>query len=73
MPESAHGIPKLNKQESRGVNVSSAITELNSSSGKISTNAATASELTREMQEQSEAGVAALNDNIKSIEHLSLK
>ncbi|GHE89885.1 methyl-accepting chemotaxis protein [Thalassotalea profundi] len=67
-----HGISMAEQQLSRGVNVSSAITELNSSSSEISTNAATASELTRAMQEQSEAGMTALNDNIKSIEHLSL-
>lgn len=67
-----HGIAMAEQQLSRGVNVSSAITELNSSSNEISTNAATASELTKAMQAQSQEGMAALNENIKSIEHLSL-
>ncbi|MEW6990574.1 methyl-accepting chemotaxis protein [Colwelliaceae bacterium 6441] len=66
-----HGIEMAEQQLSRGTNVSSAITELNSSSYEISTNAATASELTSAMQEKSQEGMSALNDNIESIQHLS--
>nr|WP_241242427.1 methyl-accepting chemotaxis protein [Thalassotalea sp. G2M2-11] len=70
--QSAHaGIEMADQQLSRGTNVSSAITELNSSSDEISVNAANASELTSAMQTQSQEGMSALNDNISSIEQLS--
>lgn len=66
-----HGISMAEQQLNRSANVSSAITELSNSSNEISTNAATASELTRAMQDQSQAGMNALKDNIESIQHLS--
>ncbi|MDG1751849.1 MAG: methyl-accepting chemotaxis protein [Thalassotalea sp.] len=66
-----HGIEMTEQQLSRGTNVSNAVAKLNSSSDVISSNAATASELTSSMQEQSQAGMQALNDNIESIHHLS--
>ncbi len=65
------GIEMAEQQLGRGTNVSSAITELNSSSDEISLNAANASELTSAMQAQSQQGMSALNDNIASIEQLS--
>ncbi len=69
---SAHnGIAMAEQQLSRGSNVSSAITELNSSSDEISMNAANASELTSAMQAQSEEGMSALNENILAIQQLS--
>lgn len=69
---SAHnGIEMAEQQLSRGSNVSSAITELNSSSDEISMNAANASELTSAMQAQSEEGMSALNENILAIQQLS--
>lgn len=66
-----HGIEMTEQQLNRGTNVSNAVTKLNSSSDVISSNATTASELTSSMQEQSQAGMQALNDNIESIHHLS--
>jgi len=70
--ESAHvGIEMAEQQLTRGNNVSGAITELNNSSQEISTNAYNASELTSAMQEQSEQGMLALNENIESINELS--
>ncbi len=70
--QSAHsGIEMAEQQLSRGTNVSSAITELNSSSDEISVNAANASELTSAMQNQSQQGMSALNANIESIQQLS--
>ncbi|WP_448565053.1 methyl-accepting chemotaxis protein [Thalassotalea ganghwensis] len=70
--ESAHlGIEMAQQQLSRGSNVSGAINELNSSSQEISSNAVTASELTSAMQVQSNEGVSALNENIRSIGQLS--
>lgn len=68
---SQFGIEMADQQLNRGSSVSTAVTELNSSSQEISTNAITASDLTSVMQEQSNAGMQALNDNIQSIEHLS--
>jgi methyl-accepting chemotaxis protein len=65
------GIDMAEQQLNRGGSVSSAVTELNNSSQEISTNAVTASDLTSGMQAQSSEGLAALNDNIQSIEHLS--
>jgi methyl-accepting chemotaxis protein len=70
--QSSHvGIDMSEQQLNRGGSVSSAVTELNNSSQKISTNAVTASDLSSGMQAQSNEGLAALNDNIQSIEHLS--
>jgi len=70
--KSAHdGIDMAEQQLSRGDSLSSAITELNSSSDEISTNAANASELTSAMQTQSHEGMQALNANIDSIKQLS--
>ncbi|MDT0603837.1 methyl-accepting chemotaxis protein [Thalassotalea castellviae] len=66
-----HGIEMTEQQLSRGSNVSNAITQLNNASGIISCNATKASELTSSMQDQSQAGMLALNDNIESIHHLS--
>ncbi len=65
------GIDMADQQLNRGSSVSSAVTELNNSSQKISSNAVTASDLTSGMQAQSNEGLAALSDNIQSIEHLS--
>jgi len=70
--QSAHlGIDMAEQQLNRGNSVSSAVTELNNSSEEISMNAAKASESTSAMQAQSEEGMAALNQNIDSIHHLS--
>jgi len=70
--DSAHlGIKMAEQQLSRGNNVSGAINELNNSSQEISTNAYNASELTSAMQNQSEQGMSALNENIESIKQLS--
>lgn len=69
---SAHfGIEMAQQQLSRGTNVSSAMTELNSSSGEISINAGNASELATAMRQQSQQGMEALNENIRSIQTLS--
>ncbi|GHF88462.1 methyl-accepting chemotaxis protein [Thalassotalea marina] len=65
------GIQMAEQQLSRGTNVSSAITELNSSSTEISSNANNASELTSAIRAQSQEGMAALNANIDSIKQLS--
>jgi methyl-accepting chemotaxis protein len=65
------GIDMADQQLNRGESVSTAVTELNHSSQEISTNAVTASDLTSGMQAQSNEGLAALNDNIQSIGHLS--
>jgi methyl-accepting chemotaxis protein len=65
------GIDMADQQLNRGSSVSSAVTELNNSSQRISTNAVTASDLSSGMQAQSNEGLTALNDNIQSIEHLS--
>jgi methyl-accepting chemotaxis protein len=65
------GIDMADQQLKRGNSVSTAVTELNDSSQKISTNAVTASDLTSGMQAQSNQGLVALNENIQSIEHLS--
>ena len=59
------------QQLSRGTSVSSAITELNSSSDEISANAHNASGLTSSMRDQSFEGTQALNANIESIHQLS--
>ena len=70
--QSAHsGMDMAEQQLSRGTSVSSAITELNSSSDEISANAATASSLTSSMRKQSYEGTQALNANIDSIQQLS--
>ncbi|WP_286270464.1 methyl-accepting chemotaxis protein [Thalassotalea hakodatensis] len=69
---SAHfGIDMAQQQLSRGTNVSSAMTELNSSSGEISINAGNASDLASAMRQQSQQGMEALNENIRSIQALS--
>jgi methyl-accepting chemotaxis protein len=65
------GIEMADQQLNRGNSVSTAVTELNNSSQEISTNAVTASDLASAMQAQSNEGMVALNDNIRSIEHLS--
>ena len=65
------GIEMAEQQLVRGDNVSSAISQLNSSAQEISANAITASDLTSAMQTQSQAGVEALNNNIHAIEQLS--
>ncbi|NQZ87295.1 MAG: methyl-accepting chemotaxis protein [Colwellia sp.] len=65
------GIEMAGEQLNRGNSVSTAVTELNDSSQKISTNAVTASDLTSGMQAQSNEGLTALSENIQSIEHLS--
>jgi methyl-accepting chemotaxis protein len=65
------GIDMAGEQLNRGNSVSTAVTELNDSSQKISTNAVTASDLTSGMQAQSNEGLTALSENIQSIEHLS--
>ena len=65
------GIDMAGQQLNRGNNVSTAVTELNSSSQNISHNAITAFDLTSGMQAQSNEGLTALSDNIQSIEHLS--
>jgi methyl-accepting chemotaxis protein len=68
---SQFGIEMADQQLNRGSSVSAAVTELNSSSQEISTNAITASDLTSAMQLESNEGMSALNENIKSIAHLS--
>jgi len=68
---SQFGIEMAEQQLNRGSSVSAAVTELNSSSQEISTNAVTASDLTSAMQAESNEGMSALNENIKSIAHLS--
>ncbi|NQZ81652.1 MAG: methyl-accepting chemotaxis protein [Colwellia sp.] len=65
------GIELAEQQLSRGTSVSTAVTELNSSSQEISNNATTASDLTSAMQEESRQGMLALNENIESIQNLS--
>jgi methyl-accepting chemotaxis protein len=65
------GIDMAGQQLNRGNNVSTAVTELNSSSQNISHNAVTAFDLTSGMQAQSNEGLTALSDNIQSIEYLS--
>lgn len=65
------GIELADQQLSRGTSVSTAVTELNSSSLEISNNASTASDLTSAMQEESRQGMLALGENIESIQHLS--
>lgn len=65
------GIELADRQLSRGTSVSAAVTELNSSSQEISNNAATASELTSAMQDESRQGMLALGENIESIQTLS--
>jgi len=68
---SQFGIEMADQQLHRGSSVSAAVTELNSSSQEISTNAITASDLTSAMHVESNEGMSALNENIMSIEHLS--
>jgi methyl-accepting chemotaxis protein len=65
------GIDMAGQQLNRGNNVSTAVTELNNSSQRISTNAVNAFDLTSGMQAQSNEGLIALSENIQSIEHLS--
>jgi len=65
------GIELADQQLSRGTSVSTAVTELNSSSQEISNNATTASDLTSAMEEESRQGMLALNENIESIQNLS--
>jgi methyl-accepting chemotaxis protein len=65
------GIELADQQLSRGTSVSTAVTELNSSSQEISNNATTASNLTSAMEEESRQGILALNENIESIQNLS--
>ncbi|WP_448214001.1 methyl-accepting chemotaxis protein [Colwellia sp. MEBiC06753] len=67
----SNGIDMAEQQLTRGNNVSAAVTELNSSAQEISQNATTASEFTSNMQQQSQAGVDALSDNIISIHKLT--
>jgi methyl-accepting chemotaxis protein len=67
----SRGIELADQQLSRGTSVSTAVTELNSSSQEISNNATTASNLTSAMEEESRQGMLALNENIESIQHLS--
>lgn len=65
-----NGIDMAEQQLSRGTSVSASVTELNSSAQEISTNAGNASHLTTSMQQQSQDGVAALGDNISSMDKL---
>ncbi|MFD2165580.1 methyl-accepting chemotaxis protein [Thalassotalea euphylliae] len=67
----ASGISMVEEQLSRGTNVSTAVTELNSSAQEISSNASSASELTSNMQTESSEGVGTLKSNLSSMEKLS--
>ncbi|NMP30567.1 methyl-accepting chemotaxis protein [Thalassotalea sp. M1531] len=67
----SNGITMAEQQLSRGTNVSTAVTELNSSAQEISSNANNASHLTSTMQGQSQEGVGALTDNIEAMNRLS--
>jgi len=69
---SKFGLEMSSKQLSTGEHISSAITQLNSSSLDISTNAANAASLSDKMQSQSAQGVDALSNNIESIEKLTI-